>query len=91
MNSKKRYIKYKDFVIWIKNSSCKLFISNKLYLSSGKKSFNNNIQPSLKLSIVEINLIITQSDEKYLKINIYTYVSQYNSLFEETILFFFVI
>lgn len=66
---------YKDFIIWIKNYSCKNFFSNKFYKFGDKKGFANNIQPLLKFLINEIDFNITQSEKRHSKSNIHTNIS----------------
>lgn len=71
-NSVGRYVNYENLIFRIKSCCCKLLFLNQLYLLVGKKDLGGNIQPLLKLPVVEIDLKIVQDKEKHSKSNIYT-------------------
>ena len=58
---------YKDFMIWIKRWSCKLFITHKLDVSGSREGFFSCISFLLEFPIQEINNCTIKGEEKHSK------------------------
>lgn len=69
-DGKTRYMNYKDYIFWIKDRCCKLFLTNQFHPLGGRMKLDNSIQPLLELLIVEIDLNVAQEEEKVSKSNI---------------------
>lgn len=67
----------------MKSCYYQLFFSNQLHPPQGEENLNGNIKPLPELSFVEIDLNITQGEEKRSKNNVHANLCRWKSFFRE--------